>query len=83
MKIFKVYIDDGKDCYKEIIPANTLKDVKNYVKGNGEVISVKDITNERTPFNLEILSQNLLKSGYSHYDVDIITRCLSNCNLGE
>ena len=47
MKKYMVYMDDGRDCFKASIPANSEKEVREYVEGNGEVIAIKDVTHTK------------------------------------
>lgn len=53
-----VYLDDGKDCFKVAVPAVNEKAARKYVEGNGEVIAVKDIT-EDFPIMLSMINQVL------------------------
>ena len=46
MKKYMIYLDDGRDCYKLAIPAKDEKAAREYVQGNGEVIAVKEVTND-------------------------------------
>ena len=52
MKKYMVYLDDGRDCYKVAVPAANEKAARKYVEGNGEVIAVKDIS-EDYPISLD------------------------------
>ena len=56
MKKYMVYLDDGKDCFKVAVPAVNEKAARKYVEGNGEVIAVKDIT-EDFPISLDKVVQ--------------------------
>ena len=58
MKKYMVYMDDGRDCFKVAVPANNEKAARKYVEGNGEVIAVKDIT-EDFPISLDKVAQAL------------------------
>ena len=58
MKKYMVYMDDGRDCFKVAVPANNEKTARKYVEGNGEVIAVKDIT-EDFPISLDKVAQAL------------------------
>lgn len=80
MKKFMVYMDDGRDCFKCAIPAKTEKDAKQYVKGNGEVIAVKDVT-EDYPISTEKVADALIKANFGEHEIDFITRCLQMNNI--
>lgn len=42
-KKFAVYVDDGNDVLKIIVPAKNAKDAERYVEGSGEIIRVKEL----------------------------------------
>lgn len=46
MRKYMVYIDAGQDTLKIAVPANSVKAAKQHVEGNGEVVAVKDITDD-------------------------------------
>lgn len=80
MKKFMVYLDDGKDCFKCAIPAKDEKSARKYVEGNGEVIAVKDITNDY-PISAEKVGEALLKAGFGKIEMDLITRALQQISI--
>ena len=41
LTVYDVYIDDGMNCSKVIIPAENESKAKEYVKGNGEVVAIR------------------------------------------
>lgn len=77
-----VYLDDGKDCFKAAIPATNEKAARKYVEGNGEVIAVKDIT-EDFPISLDKVAQALKNAQFGQIEIDLITRCLSFNDIAE
>lgn len=82
MKKYMVYIDDSKDVFKCAIPAFDEKEAIEYVNGNGEVIAIKDITNDYTISN-EKVGEALKKYGFGDIETDLITRALSKLNIAE
>ena len=44
MKVYAVYLNDGENVYKEWIPAVSEKEARDYCKGNGEIVAVKETT---------------------------------------
>lgn len=86
MKKYMVYLDDGKDCFKAAIPAAipaaNEKAARKYVEGNGEVIAVKDIT-EDFPISLDKVAQALKNAQFGQIEIDLITRCLSFNDIAE
>lgn len=83
MKKYMVYLDDdGRDCFKAAIPAANEKAARKYVEGNGEVIAVKDIT-EDFPISLDKVAQALKNAQFGQIEIDLITRCLSFNDIAE
>lgn len=79
MKKYMVYMDDGRDCFKVAVPAMSEKEARKYVEGNGEVIAIKDVT-EDFPISLDKVAQALKNAQFGQIEIDLITRCLSfNC----
>ena len=82
MKKYMVYMDDGRECFKVAVPANNEKAARKYVEGNGEVISVKDVT-EDFPISLDKVVQALKNAQFGQIEIDLITRCLSFNDIAE
>ena len=82
MKKYLVYMDDGHNCFKLAIPADSVKAAKKYVSGNGEIIKVTDVT-EDYPISVEKVGETLLKAGFGEYETDFITRALTQINIAE
>lgn len=82
MKKYMVYMDDGRDCFKVAVPAKNEKEAHKYVEGNGEVISVKDITKD-FPISLDKVAQALKNAQFGQIEIDLITRCLSFNDIAE
>lgn len=82
MKKYMVYLDDGDNVYKVAIPAKDEKAAREYVKGNGEVIAVKDITNDCS-ISAEKVGEALKKAGFGETEMDLITRALHQINICE
>lgn len=82
MKKYMVYIDDGKNCFKVAVPAKSEKEACKYVEGNGEVIAVKDIT-EDFPISLDKVAEALKHANFGETEIDLITRCLSFNDIAE
>lgn len=75
MKKYMVYMDDGRDCFKAAIPANSENEARKYVEGNGEVIAIKDVT-EDYPISLDKIRQALRNAKFGPDEIEFITRCL-------
>lgn len=82
MKKHMVYMDDGRDCFKAAIPAPNEKAARKYVEGNGEVIAIKDVTQD-FPISLDKVVQALKNAQFGQIEIDLITRCLSFNDIAE
>ena len=82
MKKFMIYMDDGKNCFKIAVPAKNEKAAREYVKGNGEIIAVKDVT-EEFPISAEKVANALFSANFGEIEIDLITRCLQMNNIAE
>ena len=82
MKKYMVYLDDGKNVYKLAIPAKDEKTAREYVKGNGEVIAVKEVTTKDL-ISAEKVAQALKNADFGEYEIDFITRALQEVNICE
>lgn len=80
LRKYMVYLDDGESCYKVAIPAKNEKAAREYVAGNGEVIAVKDVTDEY-PISLNKVAQALRDFGDT--ERDIILRTLQSKGIAE
>lgn len=82
LKKFYVYLDDGTDVMKVAIPAKTEKDARDYVNGNGDVIAVKDVTNELF-IDVVKVSRALEAAGFGKIENDLICRTLQATRIAE
>lgn len=82
MKKYMVYFEDSENVYKAAIPAKDQKDAADYVKGNGEIIAVKDVT-DQFPISLDKVADALQRAGFGEYEMDLITRTLSRMNIAD
>ena len=69
MKKYMVYMDDGRDCFKVAVPATNEKEARKYVEGNGEVIAIKDIT-EDFPISLDKVAQALTNAQFGQVEIN-------------
>ena len=75
----------NKDKFKGIEPNDNKQaaaTARKYVEGNGEVIAVKDIT-EDFPISLDKVAQALKNAQFGQIEIDLITRCLSFNDIAE
>lgn len=80
LSVYDVYIDDGMNCLKIIVPAESETEAKEYVKGNGEVVAIRkdpivqDINTDR-------LALTLKNNGWGQVEISIIVRALEYVGL--
>lgn len=82
MKKYMVYLDDGKNAYKVAIPAKDEKAAREYVQGNGEVIAVKDVT-QNYPISADKVADALKNASFGQIEIDLITRALQQIDICE
>ncbi len=84
MRKYFIYLDDGKDVYKVAIPAKDEETACEYVKGNGEIIAVKDVTNDlKYSISLDNISTALESAQFPVYAIDFIIRALSEIGIAD
>lgn len=81
-KKYSVYIDNGHSFLKAAIPARNEAEARKYVEGNGEVIAVKEIT-EDFPISVEKVAAALSRYGFGQTEIDLITRTLLMTNIAD
>ena len=82
LKKYMVYIDDGSDCLKVAVLAINEDAAKEYVKGNGEVIAVKDVT-EDYKISINKVWTALKKEEFCEAEIDFITRWLAFTGIAD
>lgn len=80
MRKYAVYIDDTHNCYKVFIPADNEKKAMEYCDGNGDIIAVRDVTDDY-PINIDKVALALKKADFGQIEIDLITRCLQQCRI--
>lgn len=75
MRIYRIYLDDGKNVYKIHVPAYSKKEAELYCQGNGEIVNSADVTSD-FPINISTL-HDALKTKFGETEIDIIMRCIS------
>jgi hypothetical protein len=82
MKKYLVYLDDSTNCFRVAVPAIDEEAAQKYVEGNGEVIAVKDITDDY-PIDLNKVAHALRNAQFGLVEIDLITRCLRFNDIAE
>ena len=81
LNVYKVYLDDGRDTYRIIVPAENKKEAIQYVSGNGEVVAVKE--DKEIYINTDKLVKDLTSCGWGDDECDLIARVLSGVRLDD
>ena len=78
--VYNVYLDDGDNVYKIVVPAENEKEAAKYCEGNGEIVAVKknDFVQD---IDTAFLADYLRRGGWGKTEVDVITRTLAKCGL--
>ena len=82
MKKYLVYLDDSVNCFKVAVPAIDENSAREFVRGNGEIIAVKDITYDCL-IDLNKVVQALRYAQFGLVEIDLITRCLRFNDIAE
>lgn len=78
-----VYIDDGTEVYKVAITAVCEEAARASCVGNGEIIAIKDVT-EQFPISLGEVRKALQNSGaFNGYELDFICRTLKEFEVAD
>ena len=78
--VYDIYFDDGQNVGKIVLPAESEKQAKEYVKGNGEVVAIrKDPLVQDIDINC--LRTTLLKDGWGAIEIEVVTRALEMVGL--
>lgn len=84
LRKYMVYMEDEDYVYKVVVPAENEQVARDYVDGNGEVILIKDLTEEN---KLRIFSKNVVEAlknyGFSTTQTNLIIRTLEITGVTE
>lgn len=79
---YMVYLDDGRNVFKVAVAAICEEAAMAFVAGNGEVIAVKDVTEEYPIDNSKVMDA-LIAGGFGEYERDFICRALAEFGIAE
>ena len=77
---FFVYLDNGHDVFKLAIPAKTESDARQFCAGNGEIVAIKNVT-EEFPIDIVKVRRALENAQFGEFEMDFICRALENINI--
>ena len=82
IKKYFVYIDGGHDVFKIATPAEDVADAKAFVSGNGEVVAVKEVTDDY-PIDISKVYDALEAAHFGQYEMDFICRALERSKIAQ
>ena len=77
IKAYKVIWEDRDDVYKDYIPAESEEQAAEFVRGNGDVIKVTEVTDD-FPLSTGSVGDALLARGFGRAETDLITRMIGS-----
>ena len=77
---YMVYVETRDDVFKVAIPAESKAQAVKFAQGNGEIVAVKDITDEYQ-IGIGHVVEALERYGFGETETDLIMRTLLDCGL--
>ena len=83
---FMVYIDGGTDqngndiLMKIAVPAKDEQDARDYVAGNGDIVAVRDVSDEDRISSSRVYDA-LEKANFTQHEIDYIVRTLQRTEI--
>lgn len=79
-KVYDVYMDDGRDVFKVVIPAESKQAATKAVAGNGEVVKIRE--NTLVPnIDCNALADTLRRNAWGDAEIQVITRVIGAVGL--
>jgi hypothetical protein len=79
-RLYEIILDDGTDLLRVFIPAENEEGARTYVRGNGEIIRILDVTEDH---HIDLATLRIiLKEHYTKAAIDLIMRLVqeyTNC----
>lgn len=82
LRKYMVYMEDRDSLYKVAVPAINEEAAKKYCEGNGDVVAVKDVT-EEFPILADCVAAALKNYGFGETEMDLILRTLQITGMTE
>ena len=82
LRKYMVYMEDRDSLYKVAVPAINEEAAKKYCEGNGDVVAVKDVT-EEFPILADCVAAALKNYGFGETEMDLILRTLQSVGMTE
>lgn len=79
-KVYDVYMDDGRDVFKVVIPAESKQAATKAVAGNGEVVKIRESSS--VPFiDCNKLADTLRQNAWGDSEIQVVTRVIEAVGL--
>ena len=79
-KVYDVYMDDGRDVFKVVIPAESKQAAAKAVAGNGEVVKIRE-SSSVSFIDCNKLADTLRKNAWGDAEIQVITRVIEAVGL--
>ena len=79
MHIYYAYLDDGTNTFKVPVPAYSVKEAREYVRGNGEIVAIKE--DKDSIIDGGQVYTALKNAGFDRYTAEIVMRLVSLSGL--
>ena len=70
-KLYKAIFETDSDAFKVYRTASSVKEFKDIYGGNGDIITIKDVTADY-PLNISHIIKALQSAGFSEIEIDAI-----------
>ena len=80
MKKYMVYLEDRENVYKIAVPADSEQEAIEFCQGNGDLVAVKDVT-EEYQISEDKITKALLNAGFGRIETDFVIRALYKIHL--
>lgn len=79
MHIYYAYLDDGTNTFKVPVPAYSVKEAREYVRGNGDIVAVKE--DKDSIIDAGAVYTALKDAGFDRYAAEIVMRLVNLSGL--
>lgn len=80
MRKYMVYLEDRDNVYRIAVPARDQEDAIRWVEGNGDLVAVKDVTDDYQ-ISADRVAEALLSAGFGKVETDFILRALDRSEM--
>ena len=80
LKKYIAYFEDNQGIFKCAVAAKDKKEVRKYMKINGNVIKIKDVT-KKFPISIEKVDAVLHQADFNEFEIEFILGALRKTNI--